>query len=271
MVYFQAIDPTALKPVRQANLGHEIRGMCVSKQWMLVTDFYYVGTIRVYSLPDLQLRKRVQVDSHAGNHLRTDSEGRVYIVYVSDAPYISMLEISDDGDVTVLGNLTVQGKLQGTIRVAVGPQPGQLCAGHFLHVHVYIVNITGDSILHTLVVPPEIEGIHEVAALSTGEVLVADAGGHLAWYPSVSEPAIMLTDTLVTGWLIMLGNIHQFLVATLKGSQLYVVDRKRTWHTLESLNGGEGVWIPEIIDVTVWENCMWVAQEIGDLILLCPV
>ena len=99
----------------------------------------------------------------------------------------------DQGYVTKLGKLTVQGQVNVSFCCAtVGPQPGQLCIGLISPPHVYIVNITTDSIIHRPVVPPEKQKMDHIATLPTGEILVADEGGKLAWYRSVSEPAVLL-------------------------------------------------------------------------------
>ena len=239
--------------------------MCVSSQWLVVA---VSGTISIFSLPDLQLRDRLQ---YSGAWPRADRNG---VVYCIRHRHISMLEVSDSGNVTELGRLTVRGQVTDSwlYVVAPGPQPGQLCVGLRYPSLVYIVNITTDSIIHRLVVPPGITYLGHIAALPNGEILVAYGDGNLAWYRSVSEPAVLLTDTPVTGqWPVMLGNINQFLVATYGGSQLYVLDVERSWHTVNALNGEEGVWLTDIVDVAVWEGCVWVADRTGSLVLLCPV
>ena len=263
---FQVIDHAALKPVRQADLGHNrIDGMCVTRQWLVVSDYVY-NNIIVYSLPDLQLRDQIRV---SGRRPRADSDGMVYIAGVE---YISMLEISNTGNVSVQGRLTAGGRVKST-SVAVGPQPGQLCAGNNYPLAVYIIDIKNDSIEQTLGLPSGIEGyVVSVATLGSGQILVADLRGNLAWYRSVWEPAVLLTDTPVTGREVaMLGNINQFLVAPLWGSQLYVMDSEGGWHTVDALKWETGVWLPNIRVVAVWENCVWVVNYQGSLVLLCPV
>ena len=241
--------------------------MCVSSQWLVAAGS---ATTSIFGLPDLQLRDRLQWSCQRP---RADSDG---VVYCERFGYISMLEISDSGNVTELGRLTVQGQLNVSLfawYVAVVPQLGELCVGLFYPPRVYIINIKTDSIIHRLV-PPEMRHVHHIAALPTGEILVAGEGRNLAWYSSVLKPAVLLTDTPVTGqWAVMtlLGNINQFLVATPGGSQLYVLDVERSWHTVNALNGEEGVWLTDIADVAVWEGCVWVAGWSGSLVLLCPV
>ncbi len=202
-----------------------------------------------------------------GYQIRADPDG---VVFVSAKAYISMLEISDSGKVIVLGNLTGQGELLVVMGIAIGPRPGHLCVAHSSH--VYIVNITSDTITHRLAKPPGLFVIWSVAALPTGEILVADSQGHLACYRSVSDPAVLLTDTPVRGRpVLMLGNVNQFLLAPQFTSQLYVLDGEKTWHTVEALNGKDGVWVPIIMEVAIWHSCVWVGQLFGALVLMCPV
>ncbi len=238
---------------------------------MIAIDYGF--STSVYSLPGLQLRHRIQ--SRMSQLLigdrscpRADDAGVVYVPY---ARYISMLEISDSGNVTELGRLTAQGRRTEHLNVAAGPRPGQLCVVTGSS-KVSILNVTIDSIIHTLVAPSGIDRLRDVATLPTGEILAADQYGGLVWYRSVTDPALLLTDTPApVRQKVVLGNINQFLVATFAGPRLYVLSGARTWHSIEALNGKDGVWVPHIWDVAVWESCVWVAERWGSLVLLCPV
>ncbi len=251
-------------------MGQRIDGICVTRQWLVVKDH---ENITVYSLPDLQFQD--QVGLRGWHPFRADSDG---VIYVPGRSFISMLEISNTGNVSVRGRLTAGGRLANLRSEAVGPQPGQLVAiatdiSDYTNT-VYIIDIKNDSIIQALALPPGINDVWGVAALGSGQILVAEWGyGNLVWYRSVSEPAVLLTDTPVTGWrdLVMLGNINHFLVAPRLGSQLKVMDSEGGWHTVDALNWETGVWLPGIVDVAVWENCVWVAQCHGILVLLCPV
>ena len=80
-----------------------------------------------------------------------------------------------------------------------------------------------------------------VAALGNGQILASDYYGNLAWYRSVLEPAVLLTNTPITGsGIAILGSINQFLVTTGVGSQLYFMDgdgkrREISWHAVDGL------------------------------------
>ena len=223
---------------------------------------------RVYSLPQLKLRDSVQV---AGWWPRADSgNGMVYIPHTRT---ITMLSINDSGKATVLGRLTAGGKLWGFPYVAVGPQLGQLCVGQFESPDVYIINIANDSIVDTLVLPRGVAGLWTLATRGTGQILIQAEKG-LVLYKSVSEPPVQLTDTPISGKseaLIMIGNQDQFLVGVRWESDLFLVDVDSTWHAVTALNGEDGVWLMNIKDVAVWDNCVYVADAYGPLVLLCPV
>ncbi len=49
------------------------------------------------------------------------------------------------------------------------------------------------------------------------------------------------------------------------------MDSEGTWHSIDALNGKDGVWVPKISGLAVWEGCVWVAELQGALVLLCPV
>lgn len=237
------------------------------RQWLIVAYGYGNGT-RLYSLPDLQLRAQIPI---TGWCPRADSAGMIYM-FEKSQKYIGMLEISNTGDVSLRGNLTAGGQLLFRVSIAVGPQPGQLCAGNFYPPAVYILDIKNDTIEETLVLPPEIRFVTSLAALESGQILLADYDGDLVWYKSASELAVLLTDTPATGYEVtMLGNINQFLITAYRVSQLYVMDGAGTLHVVDALNGESGVWLPEIKDVAVSENCLWAADYGGCLVLLCPV
>lgn len=55
------------------------------------------------------------------------------------------------------------------------------------------------------------------------------------------------------------------------GHKLHIMDSEGTWHSIDALNGKDGVWVPKISGLAVWEGCVWVAELQGALVLLCPV
>ena len=246
----------------------------MATQWLVATEEAFIN---VYSLPDLQLRHQLRL---RGGQPRADSDG---VVYIPHRYTVVMVEISNTGKLSVQHVLTIQGRLYQVWSVAIGPQPGQLvvAGGHYSAPAVHIIDIKSDSINQTLELPSKMGSGWHVAALGSGQILVADRDGDLAWYKFVSASAVPLTDTPV-GVLIpdnvwpevpeigMLGNINQFLVVAHRKSQLFVMDDEGGWHTVDALKGGTGVWLPESVDVAVWQDCVWVADSYGTLVLLCP-
>ncbi len=242
--------------------------MAATRQWLVVSG---KGGLSVYSLPGLQFQD--QIESISGCSPRAGGDD---MVYLGGRSYVMILEITNTGNLAVRRMLRAGGRLSAVwpLRfVAVGPKPGQVCTGDKESQNVvHVINIKNDSIDQTLVLPSEIDGIMSVAALSSGQVLVADWDGDLAWYRSVSERAVLLTNTPVVRFgAIMLGNNNQFLVAPPWGSQLYVMDGEGGWHTVGALTCETGVWLPGIMDVAVWESCVWVADYHGSLLLLCSL
>ena len=269
VLHLQMIDPAALRPVRHAKLlRHKNHGICVSQQWLVAVD--WDSNITVYSLPELQLRSWKQVSCYW--HPCADSFGVIYLPYIG---FVTMVEVSDNGNLTVLGKLNVGGRFKQKkrlISVAVGSQPGQLyMAGRFSS-NFYLVNTTSDTIIHNLTLPNEITDVVAIAALNSGQILVATAYGRLALYPSVFEPAELLTNVpFYYAWVSANANANQFLVSAWGMSMLFVLDRNGSWDAVKALNGVDGVWVPSIEDVAVWEDCVWVADLTGSLILLCPL
>ena len=221
--------------------------------------------ISVYSLPDLELRDRVELQNDY--QARADSHG---VVYVPAWNKVSVLEISDTGSITIQGNLTAGGRLQRHLFVAVGPQEGQLCVAQQHPAAVYIIDINTDTIIHTLVLPSEVTHLRSVATTASGQVMVKEAEWHLLLYRSVDHPAVRLSHAPIH-WganVIMLGHNNQFVVGVGGRADLYVVDEEGIWHTADSLKGEERI---RISDLAVWGECVWVARYDGSLELLCPL
>ncbi len=262
----------------------------MSKQWLVAVDWR--SNITVYTLPDLQLRSWKQVSCHW--HPRADTAGVIYLPYKG---FVSMIEISDNGNVTVLGTLNAGDSFKRPrhpyeihemclhymrmgynhkcwqdllISVAIGPQPGQLYMAGRHSSNFYLVNATSDTIIHTLTLPDEINDVIAIAALNSGQILVATNYGKVALYPSVFEPAKLLTDVPHDwAWVSTTANANQFLITVWGASQLFLMDEKGSWDAVRALNGVDGVWLPTIEDVAVWEDCVWVCDFTSSLILLC--
>ncbi len=138
---------------------------------------------------------------------------------------------------------------------------------------VYIINIANDSILHTLKLPDGVFGVWSLATQQdTGQILIGSPQG-VVLFKSVSERPRLFTNTPITqeALVMVAANKEQFLVGVRWGTNVYLVDAEVAWHTVNALNGEDGVWLTNIMDVAVWENCVYVADHYGPLVLLCPV
>ncbi len=295
--FFQAIDYKAWKPVRHIDLGlGEATGLCVSNHWLVVTTGFWEITVHVYSLPDAKqhhsqnfsvpIRRHEYGSSEPQFALRADSTG---LIYVPCSTYVAVLEISETGNLTLVRNITAGGELWevGHISLAVGPETGQLYVAsynrpNFTVVHV---NTANNSIARTLTLPHTVyseipEPAIGVAMLNTGQILVLclyweNGTTHkvLYIYRSVSEPPELLAS--LTWWGNCLGHRNQFLILdrTFASVNIRVLsDNGTLLHTVDVLSGRDGVWLLNVADVAIWEDCGWMlGHDEGALVLLCPI
>ncbi len=173
--------------------------------------------------------------------------------------------------------------------VTPGPQHGQLILGGRGVNNILILDIASDSVIHRMSMPSNAGVVDPVAVSATGEILVTYSGGKcggvvyrygwcrtVALYSSVSEatPAIVYRHKvrhLRVAYPRMINNANEFLVPLPHQSDILVVGTNGTiLHTIDVLNGQDGVWLNNVHDLAVWENCLWVASYDGDLVLLCP-
>ena len=230
----------------------------------------------MYSLPELQYKDQVNF-SFPVRFPRADQAGLVYVPAVYQS-WISLLTVSDTGTVTVNRNLTLGGLQGGGVAsIATGPQPGELCVT--LHPpRVVILNVADDRITYNLSLPVGTEDVWSVAVLDTGQILIAvfiDRAVALVLYSSFDGLPVLLNDIhtsplyLVYG---MIGHANHFLITWPRFSLILVVDAEGKFtSTVDALNGKSGVWLDFMIDVAIWDNCVWVLSFYHSLVLLCPV
>ncbi len=259
----------ALKPVRQTELGYPTEGFCITRQWLVVVRAHWAQpALTVYSLPDLKFRDSIQT---RGWWPRADGDNVIYLPYND---YVSMFQINSTGGISVLGRFTLPGNFWGYrvyARVAVGPRVGQLLIGASSSNHVCIISTTNSSmILRTLHWHWSLGGLESMAAGGNGQILVGVQHG-LLLYKSAAQQPVLLTDAPVYGWLVFTSHENQFLACERFGSRLFVMDSDGTWHTVNALNGQDGVWLTRIRDVAIWDNCVFVSDNHSTLILLCPI
>ncbi len=266
----QDIDYTGLRPVRYQRLGHAISGLCVSGPWLIVTD---LANVSLYSLPDLQLHHQVRV--YGCRLPRAESDGRV--VYVPALTYITVIEISDSGNMTVIRNITtVGGQSLLYPAVAVGPQPGQLCVARVGTPRLWVVNVSDGSVLQNVTLPDCRWGLWSVAALNSGQLLVSYQINRytysLAWYNSVTDSPILVNNVtsmadFVHG--IQVSGDHFLAPYIFKANLLVLGTNGSVLHTVDAVSGKLGVWLYGITDVAVWQDCVWLGSQHSDLVLLC--
>ncbi len=266
---FQNVDYSRLQPVRYARLKHNITGLCVSGRWLVVTD--EVNT-SLHSLPDLALHHQVRVEACRLPRAATDS-----LVYVPAWRYIAVLEITASGNITELRNITtVGGQDLWYPRVAVGPQPGQLCVAQFHQPRLWIVNTTNDRVIHTVRLPDPCLRLWSVAALDSGQLMIAYSVSYpnqtLAFYTSVADSPEVVHRSVADGVNGLLGHGQHFLAPyILKADLLVLGSNGSVLHTVDTVSGKLGVYLHRIVDVAVWQDCVWLGGYWGDLVLLCAV
>ncbi len=299
-LFFQAIDYKAWKPVRHIDLGlSRAKGLCVSNNWLVVTTNYInETTVHAYSLPDCK--------EHASQNLsapencfsyrpsdpqyapRADSTG---LVYVPCSTYVAVLEISETGNLTQVQKVTAGGELWQnecySISLAVGLEPGQLYVASCSppNVTVVLVNTVNNSIERTLTLPVTVyhgRPLIDVAVLGTGQILVLcayweneDLQTVLYMYRSVFEPPQLLAGIPLTSPGNCLGHRNQFLILDAYEFQSSLIevlsDNGTLLHTVDVLDGRAGVWLHELADVAIWEDCGLVLGLGGVIVLLCPI
>ncbi len=266
---FQDVDYARLRPVRYRKMNHSIYGLCVSGSWLVATD-YMDNRVSLYSLPGLELHDQLTVPWC--RLPRTDSDG---VVYVPAYYHIAVLQITDSGNLTEIQNLSSVGgqSLGAEQSVAVGPQPGQLCVGQAGPPRLWVVKASDGSLLNNLTLPDPCDWLFSVA----GQLMISYSAPwpnfSLAVYRSVTDSPTQLANLTTVGCS-MYGltgsgnhflapyNVHQadLLVLGPDGSVLYTVD---------AVSGKLGIWLHEISDVAVWQDCVWMGAGKGDLVLLC--
>ncbi len=270
-VYFQGVDYGGLTPVRYMRLKHNVSGLCVSGAWLVITE-YRTNTTRLYSLPDLTLHHQVTVEWC--KLPRADNDGRVYVPALS---YITVVEITDSGNMTAIRNITLEGQDLSYPSVAVGPQPGLLCVTQQYPARLWLVNATDGRVKQALPLPQQCVALYSVAAMDSGQLMISYTASwpwkfSLAVYRSMSESPTVLTSLSSVGDLVwgLVGSGNLFLALYSYTGDLLVVSANGTvLHTVDAVNGKLGIFLHGITDLAVWQDCVWLGFYHGDLVLLC--
>ncbi len=263
---------------------------------MVTTGWHWLHkAVHVYSLPDgkqhdsqnISMPERLPYVMPSDPQLasRADSSGRIY---VPCSTYVAVFEISETGNLTRMGNLTAGGELwqSGHISVAVGPETGQLYVASYRGntVTVVLVNTTSNTIAHVSPTLTHADAVRvSLAVIDTGQIFVSLIGNKvldrnwklLYMYRSVSQPPELLAGIKFQWPGTCLGHRDQFLILdnpSLSTSLIRVVsDNGTLLHTVDVLDDRDGVWLPQVADIAIWEDCGWILSMTGSLVLLCPV
>ncbi len=249
----------------------------MTREWLVVA--YKNTSMCVYSLPELRYKDQVDF----GSDIWLPRADRAGLVYLPGPPgrLISVLTISDTGNLTLLRKLTLGGTTREIFSVATGPQLGELCVGISRPPRVVILNVADDNITHNLSLPDGTDVVTAVGVLHTGQILIQVHIGHgvgiyiyvLAFYSSYAAPPVLLNDLKpLSGNPGMIGHVNHFLFSLGYDSLILIVDADgQLVSTVDALNGNGVVWLDMMLDVAIWDNCVWVLSLYGALILLCPV
>ncbi len=269
---FQDIDYPRLKPVRYTKLNGHISGLCVTGSWLVVTD--WVNT-SLYSLPDLALHHQVTVKRCV--RPRADTAGLVYVPTWQYNGHIAVLQITR-GRLEEIRNITaVGGHGRYLPVVGVGPQPGQLCVGQYDPLGLSIINVTEDKLVQEVTLPDQCRNLLSVAALDSGQLMISywisfPDNHSLAFYTSVTDSPTVLYNMSAVGDCVhsLLASGNNFLAPfALKADLLVLSADGSVLHTVDAVSGKLGVYLHEIFDVAVWQDCVWLGGWYGDLVLLC--
>ncbi len=232
----------------------------------------YVST---YSLPDLQLGNNVSVSGHCGT-VRAASDGQVY---AGCHHVVSVLEISETGNISVTRNLTAGGLLTGSRNevAGFGLNPGQVWIydrsyKNATDIQVHLIDVNTDSVIQMFT--PDSRDIPygnspwvtfvDVAALGHDKLLLRarDDNGVLLLYDSLTASPKNLSWS-GEFYPILTYKTH-FLLRD-GGSRIRILDiNGELLYTGDDLNGKHGFWI-QIQDVAFWNNNLIVLGLVGDI------
>ncbi len=190
---------------------------------------------------------------------------------------ISVLEISETGDISVTQNLTAGGLLTGRVNIVAGfgSSPGQVwvyMTGYFdKGFNFYLIETSNDSVIEVLKVSPH-DLIHfngswsttTAALLPTGEILLRACGQRncfLLLYRSGSTSAISVT---ANAYPLLSHNDHFLLLDSAPNTILILDSKGELLHTVDDLNGKHGFWM-QIQDVGYWKNNLIVLGHVCDI------
>ncbi len=132
--------------------------------------------------------------------------------------------------------------------------------------------------VETLEIPDPCDWVLSVASLTTGEILISyhvnPVSYSIALYRSASESPTQLSNlSSVTDWVeAMESNDNLFLMSYNLGGDLLVLPAEGfVLHTVDAVSGKLRIFLHDVEGVAVWQDCVWMGGEHGDLVLLCTI
>ncbi len=250
-------------------------GICVSGDWLVVTfdaPTTSTGGIRLYRLPDLTPIQ--DLNYSAVLYPRCSSDGQVY---VPAWDMVTELEITAQGNLTVLRNITT-GEWDWITAVGLGPQTGQLCVGAISSLDqlgvpvVCIINLASGNITTTLTPSDHMVRMPlTVSALSTGQILMTS----FAWfgdlyivsvlYQTIAHPPLTLSNG-TRGAFVSVANRENFVVIR-SGFQNGIAVLDAQGNVIHAV---EYDYVYTASDLAVWQDSMLVINGFGGLLWLSP-
>ena len=232
----------------------------VSGKWLVATgeddapnDAFYT-----YRLPGLHSVGNVSLYSYRGCFSEAGNDGQVF---AGCRGKVTILQISETGNITVTRNLAAEGRLEGRQNlVALGPRPGQIWVTQVYYsqtdVLVLLVDIDTDTVIAPIIRwsasdPGNTLAWVQVASLVTGETLLSDCvypDCHMVMFQTIDA---LPTNISVAGQVKMSHKDH-FLVRDIRANTIIAVDGKgKLLHTVDDLNQRHEICL-EIVDIAVW-------------------
>ncbi len=252
-----------LRPVLFRELAVSVWSITVSGKWLVATGIDVVpnDALYTYRLPDVHPVANVSLHSYGGCFSEAGSDGQVF---AGCWGRVTVLQISDTGNITVTHNLTAEGRLKGRRNVvALGPRHWQLWVTCWYRsqtdVMVLLVDVDTDTVIEPIirwsVSDPGDAPLAwvQVASLVTGETLLSDCiypDCHTVLYQTI---AAQPTNISVAGQVKMSHKDH-FLLRDIRANTIMIVDGKgKLLHTVDVMNGKHRI-STEIVDIALWRT-----------------
>ena len=247
----------------------------VSGKWLVATgsengsyDAFYT-----YTLPDIRIANNVSLHSYSECFSEAGSDGQVF---AGCWDRVTVLQISETGNITVTKNLTAEGRLKGRYNmVALGLKSGQIWVTQWRYwseteVMVILLDVDTDTVREPIIrwavsKPGDLAWI-QVASLETEETLLCDCvypDCHTVLFHTIGAQPKNIS---VAGQVKMSHKDH-FLVRDMQENTIMIVDgHGKLLYTVDVLNGKHGIRM-EIVDIALWGNNLIVLGLEGKIVM----